>query len=76
MSKLGQWQSMGAILDKRKDKRGTERECLCVYEVRRAEPSGLLHLGFNTLLIAVVLVHEKRTCSAKRSRKTPIKVSL
>lgn len=48
---------MGAILNKRKDKREgvrethTEREGwggTGVYKVRRAEPSGLLHLSFNT----------------------------
>ncbi len=48
MPKLGQWQSMGAILDKGKNKeeRGKERER--VYKVRRAEPSGLLQLSFYT----------------------------
>lgn len=46
MPKLGQWQSVGAILDKRKDKRETERKS--AWKVRGAEPSGLLHLGLYT----------------------------
>lgn len=59
---------MGAILNKRKDKREGVRETdteeglggAGVYKVRRAEPSGLLHLSFNTQLITVALVHTKK----------------
>lgn len=58
---------MGAILNKRKDKREGVRDRhrrgvggAGVYKVRRAEPSGLLHLSFNTQLITVALVHTKK----------------
>lgn len=68
---------MGAILNKRKDKREGVRDRhrrgvggAGVYKVRRAEPSGLLHLSFNTQLITVALVHTKKYMHTKK-RKQP-----
>lgn len=47
MPKLGQWQSMAAVLDRRGIKE-TERQRRrqIAFEFRRAQPSGLLHLAF------------------------------